>query len=203
MPRIDKLSNFNEQIKLLTGKHWKGVVRKEISKGVRLAAEVIRRNVVLRIRRGEHKKLHPYTLALRQYRGHSGTRPLNETGTLSRNVTVILDGLDAYVGLVRGASSSRGAAQANIARLQESGYMIRVTNKMRKFFKHRRLRLKLSTTHLRVPARPFMKPALEDSEQAVRLIMAEAAKQVLETIRVQASHFKQHRRPGSNYPGGA
>lgn len=194
MPKIEKLKNFNAALKALTGRSWKRVIQKEIGKGIRLVAELIRRNVVTKIRRGEHKPLHPYTLVIRAFRGHGGTRPLNETGTMSRNVAIMVEGIEAFVGVFRGTRTRSSGGQekastlpaANVAEIQEYGKIIRVTPRMRKFFEHRGLRLRLSTTHIRIPPRPFMRPAAEESVGEVRAIMERAVANVLDTIRSAA-----------------
>jgi hypothetical protein len=200
--RVDKVSNFNEQLRLLTGRSWKKLVHSELKIAGKISGELLRANITAGIRRGrsQWEPIHPYTKALREYRGYGGSRPLVQSGTLSRNIEVLSQGLDVVVGVFRNVLAIRNAAGreratrvalASVARMQETGYLITVTPHMREFFKRRGLRLKISTTHLRVPPRPFMAPAAQESDQKIREVYASAVLKVLSTIKIKADHVSR------------
>lgn len=204
MPKIEKLSDFEGQIRLITGRHWNDLVQREVGKGIRSAAEIIKKRVVANLTNGraEWPPLHPFTRVIRDFRGSPSTRPLNDRGALAAAITVQTENLEALIGILPGARSSRGTIELSaLARMQEKGFTIAVTPRMREFFKRRGIRLKFTTTHLFVPERPFMQPAVEESKQDVQYAIAASVAQVLASIQVDGQHFQRHYRPGARYGG--
>jgi hypothetical protein len=114
----------------------------------------------------------PLTLAARQLEGFGGTKPLLVRGDLRNAISVIADGDEVFIGVLRSAKSSTGESLANIARIQEFGgqpVIIPITPKMRRYlavlFKRegtpRRPGSGRGVVVTQVPARPFLRPAFE------------------------------------------
>ncbi len=144
--KVEKIKQFNENLRLLTGRSWKRVVNKELAKAGKIAGEVIRANIMKGIRqgRGGWEPIHPYTKVLREFRGYGGSKPLVQSATLSRNIEVLTQGLDVVVGIFRNVMATRASAGreratrvalASVARMQEQGYVIVVTERMRRFLR--------------------------------------------------------------------
>ncbi len=72
----------------------------------------------------------------------------------------------------------RGNKEVNIAAVHEFGCTIGVTPKMRAYLHYHGIHLKKSTTHIHIPARPFLSPVLQGDEflSKVREIYIEALK---------------------------
>jgi len=103
---------------------------------------------------------HPFTVALK-----GSSKPLIDKGDLIGNVTISPKLWVTFVGILRGTqkkgSSGKKVDLVNIAYMQENGYQIKVTDKMRGFLAFHGLYLKETTTHLIVPPRPFIKPVFD------------------------------------------
>jgi hypothetical protein len=65
--------------------------------------------------------LAPTTLAIRRFRGFSGTKALVVQGDLRNSITVVKEGDGAFVGVLRTAKSRSGRSLVDIAALQEHG----------------------------------------------------------------------------------
>lgn len=114
----------------------------------------------------------PLTLAARQLEGFGGTKSLLVRGDLRNSISVIADGDEVFIGVLRSAKSSTGDSLADIAQIQEFGgppVIIPITPKMRRYlavlFKRagspRRLGSGRGVVVTQVPARPFLRPAFE------------------------------------------
>lgn len=112
----------------------------------------------------------PLTLAARQLEGFGGTKSLLVRGDLRNAISVIADGDEVFIGVLRSAKSSTGKSLADIAQIQEFGgppVIIPITPKMRRYLA---VLLKRAGTPrgdgsgrgvvvMQVPARPFLRPA--------------------------------------------
>ncbi|MDP1916433.1 MAG: hypothetical protein Q8L14_09320 [Myxococcales bacterium] len=114
----------------------------------------------------------PLTLAARQLKGFGGTKSLLVRGDLRNSISVITDGDEVFVGVLRTAKSSTGESLADVAQLQEFGgppVIIPITSKMRRFLSVLFKRAGVASTGgsgrgvvvTQVPARPFLRPAFE------------------------------------------
>ncbi|MDP1826652.1 MAG: hypothetical protein Q8L48_25500 [Archangium sp.] len=114
----------------------------------------------------------PLTLAARQLKGFGGTKSLIVRGDLRNSISVITDGDEVFVGVLRSAKSSTGESLVDVAQLQEFGgppVIIPITPKMRRFLFVLLKRAGVTPTGgsgrgvivTQVPARPFLRPAFE------------------------------------------
>jgi len=112
------------------------------------------------------------TLAGRRLRKFEGTKALLVRGDLRNSIGVIVEGDQAFVGVLRRAKSASGEDMVNIADVQEFGsqpIVIPITPKMRRYlfalFKEAGISRKLGPSKgvvvVQVPARPFLRPAFE------------------------------------------
>lgn len=131
----------------------------------------------------------PLTLAVRQLEGFGGTKSLLVRGDLRNAISVIADGDEVFIGVLRSAKSSTGESLADIAEIQEFGgppVVIPITPKMRRYLAvlfnragtPRRPGSGRGVVVTQVPARPFLRPAFEKYRQA-------AAQRVLDRIAKQ------------------
>ena len=114
----------------------------------------------------------PLTLAARQLEKFGGTKSLLVRGDLRNAISVIADGDEVFIGVLRSAKRSTGESLADIAQLQEFGgppVIIPITPKMRRYlavlFKRagtpQRPGSGRGVVVTQVPARPFLRPAFE------------------------------------------
>jgi hypothetical protein len=114
----------------------------------------------------------PLTLAARQLKGFGGTKSLLVRGDLRNSISVITEGDEVFVGVLRSAKSSTGESLADIAQVQEFGgppVIIPITPKMRRFLFVLLKRAGVTpgggsgrgVVVTQVPARPFLRPAFE------------------------------------------
>lgn len=113
----------------------------------------------------------PLTLAARQLEGFGGTKSLLVRGDLRNAISVIADGDEVFIGVLRSAKSSTGESLADIAQIQEFGgppVIIPITPKMRRYLAvlFRRAGVPRpgsgrGVVVTQVPARPFLRPAFE------------------------------------------
>jgi phage gpG-like protein len=112
------------------------------------------------------------TLAARRLKGFGGTKSLLVRGDLRNSISVITDGDEVFVGVLRSAKGSTGESLADVAQIQEFGgppVIIPITPKMRRFlavlFKRAGGRASRGSGRgvvvTQVPARPFLRPAFE------------------------------------------
>ncbi|MBL8940859.1 MAG: hypothetical protein JNM69_40325 [Archangium sp.] len=114
----------------------------------------------------------PLTLAARQLEGFGGTKSLLVRGDLRNAISVIADGDEVFIGVLRSAKSSTGESLADIAQIQEFGgppVIIPITPKMRRYLAVLLRRAgtprgpssRRGVVVTQVPARPFLRPAFE------------------------------------------
>lgn len=91
------------------------------------------------------------------------SKALIDNGDLVGSITYeLVDDDKVFVGLLRTAKGKGGQPLVNIGRVHEEGCLIPVTQKMRGWFLYNfGVKLRPETTHIRIPARPFLKPVLE------------------------------------------
>jgi hypothetical protein len=130
----------------------------------------------------------PLTLAARQLEGFGGTKALLVRGDLRNAISVISDGDEVFIGVLRSAKSSTGESLADIAQIQEFGgppVIIPITPKMRRYLTVLLRRAGMpqrpgsgrGVVVTQVPARPFLRPAFEKFRTGVgeRLLQRLAA----------------------------
>ena len=146
--------------------------------GLKKSAPVIQRNIKKGIRQGrsEWPKLHPFTIAQK-----GSARPLIDKGSLMRAVKVDVESRkQLFIGIERGSRGSKGQDLALIANVHESGATIRVTEKMRGFLRAKGLFLRDRTKVIRIPARPFIEPAVNESVKEVKDLMIKSIRRRVE-----------------------
>jgi hypothetical protein len=115
-------------------------------------------------------KLHPFTI-----KEKGSSKPLIDNAELINSINhKLLSSWEAMVGLLRNAphkgSGDTAIGIVNLGWLHEHGYQIGVTPKMRLSLAKRGLILSPSTTVIRVPARPFVRPVFENREIQQRFV---------------------------------
>ncbi len=96
-------------------------------------------------------------------------------GDLINSLTIeVSEDASFGVGIPVGARNRYGIDINLIAAGMEKGYTINVTDRLRNYFAAQGRPLKKSTTHLDVPARPFLEPVLKQCEDQIVKIYADA-----------------------------
>jgi len=120
------------------------------------------------------------TLAARRLKGFRGTKALLRRGDLRNSITVVMDGDEAFIGVLRKARSRGGAALVNVAQVQEFGagpFIVAITPKMRRFLFVLMRRAGISPSReggskgavvIRIPPRPFLRPAFESFKRGAQ-----------------------------------
>lgn len=113
------------------------------------------------------------TLAARRLKSFRGTKALLRRGDLRNAITVVVEGDEAFIGVLRKARGRGGAAMVNVAQVQEFGagpFIVPITPRMRRFLflLLRRAGMPLNRERggrgavvIRIPPRPFLRPAFE------------------------------------------
>lgn len=128
------------------------------------------------------EKPSPLTLASRQLEGLRGRNALQASGELLRALTSVARGLEAFVGIRSNARGKDGRPLADIAQAQEEGVgpiAIPMTEGMRRYLGVLRSRANGASGGegggggsgvivVRIPARPFLRPAFEAAMQGAR-----------------------------------
>ena len=148
-------------------------------KAVLQEAQFFRTKIVEGLRSGApggdaFQPLAPTTLAIRKLRGSKGTKPLIRYGDLRNSIAVVKEGDGVFVGVLRSAKSSGGAALVNVAAIHEFGsrpIVVKITPKVRRLlhvaFRQAGLEEKsgdrpsTGIAVIRIPARPFLRPVFE------------------------------------------
>ncbi|MCU0658091.1 MAG: hypothetical protein MUF64_23355 [Polyangiaceae bacterium] len=121
------------------------------------------------------------TLAARRMVGAGGSKALLRRGTLPEAIVVRLSGLEAFVGVSGGASAGGGKSAADLAKLHEFGagpFVVRLSPKARRFL-FAMLRQSgqerggsegggRGVAVIRIPPRPFLRPAFEAYRKGIR-----------------------------------
>lgn len=126
--------------------------------------------------RRDWEPLHPMTVAMKGF-----DKPLIEKGDLLRSIEMDRDGLVAYVGVMT-KTGSRGQDLGLVASVMENGATIPVSEKMRGWFLHQGFPLKASTVAIRIPARPFLAPAADETEEDLDTIVGKHADELVEAF---------------------
>jgi hypothetical protein len=121
------------------------------------------------------------TLAARRMVGAGGSKALLRRGTLPEAIVVRLSGLEAFVGVSGGAGAGGGKSAADLAKLHEFGagpFVVRLSPKARRFL-FAMLRQSgqerggsegggRGVAVIRIPPRPFLRPAFEAYRKGIR-----------------------------------
>jgi phage gpG-like protein len=117
--------------------------------------------------------LSPMTLAVRQFTGRGGTKPLIVTGALRNAITVIKVNGGVFVGIKRSSKGKGGGGGANLAELHEFGggpWTRPMTDKQRRFLAAAARNAGIHfgdppqgghALKIRIPARPFIQPVVD------------------------------------------
>jgi hypothetical protein len=160
-------------------------IEAEVGKATRLNAHVAAAGIRREIKAGIPPALAPLTRRIKRR-----TKPLVDRGDLWHAVTgTVFSWRLAYAGILRTAKGKDGKSVFNLAYLQHQGETIPVTPRMRAMFRRlagasraksgagltgralalwkrnpnlRWRPLKPTTTHLKIPGRPFVRYALQD-----------------------------------------
>jgi phage gpG-like protein len=154
-------------------------LKQAITTAVKQEAQVLRGRIVEGLTRqapggNTLTPLAPTTLAARALKGFGGTKALLRRGDLRNSITAVVEGDTAFVGVKRQAQGGKG--MANLAELHEFGagpFTVVMTARMRRFlFAVLRRAGKapgsgggggggLGVVVIRIPPRPFLRPAFE------------------------------------------
>lgn len=120
----------------------------------------------------------PLTIAARQLRSFGGTKALLVRGDLRNSISVLVEGDEAFIGVLRSARGKTGQPLVDLAKLHEFGgppVVIPITPKMRRFLAVLFKRAGKPRTRgsgagagvvvVQVPARPFLRPAFNKFRQ--------------------------------------
>lgn len=140
------------------------------------------------------KPLSPWTIAVRQMQGFSGTKALIRRADLRNGIQSIVRGATAFIGVPRKAKVPGGKSLVDVARIHEEGsdpIIIPITPRMRRFIHAARQRAGIprrsgpqrqgspSVVVTQVPARPFLKPAFAKFKRgAQKRFLARVAKEL-------------------------
>jgi len=141
--------------KLLNPSRFKSDLVRELRRAMSANVVLVRKEIIDRIDHGAYAANAPLTILLKG----SGL-PLVDKGDLRRTIQgKVVSWNEGLVGLLR----TGGAA--NIGAILHEGATVKVTAKMRGWFKAQSGKgvkpLKPSTTQIRIPGRPFIKDAIE------------------------------------------
>jgi len=148
-----------------------------VNLALRQEAELLRKEIVQGITKqapgGESfKPLSPLTLAARKMAGFGGTKALMVRGDLRNAISAIVKGDEAFVGIPRKAKDKQGKPVIDVAKVHEFGagpFVVPMTPAMRRYLfalyaKAGKARSKGSgkgVVVIRIPARPFLRPAFK------------------------------------------
>jgi hypothetical protein len=151
---------------------------------LRQEAELLRKEIVQGITKqapgGKSlKPLSPLTLAARKMAGFGGTKALMVRGDLRNAIAAIVKGDEAFVGVPRKARDKDGKPVVDVAKIQEFGagpFVVPMTPAMRRYLftlyaKAGKSRTKGSgkgVVVIRIPARPFLRPAFKSFSKGVQ-----------------------------------
>ncbi len=156
-----------------------------VEKALRQEGQLLRREIVEGITRqapgGEAMRpLAATTIAARLLRGFSGTKALIWRADLRNAISSIYERGQVFVGVPRKARDRQGRPTVDIAELNEFGsdpIVVRVTAKMRRFLAALYARAGAPAQEgsgsgggfvvLRIPPRPYLRPAFEKFRQGV------------------------------------
>ena len=148
-----------------------------VNLALRQEAELLRKEIVQGITKqapgGESfKPLSPLTLAARKMAGFGGTKALMVRGDLRNAISAIVKGDEAFVGVPRKAKDKQGKPVIDVAKVHEFGagpFVVPMAPAMRRYLfalyaKAGNARSKgtgKGVVVIRIPARPFLRPAFK------------------------------------------
>jgi hypothetical protein len=121
--------------------------------------------------------LSPMTLAVRQFTGRGGTKPLIVTGSMRNAITVVKVAGGVFVGIKRAGKGGPGKGGANLAALHEFGggpWTRPMSDKQRRFLAAAARAAGIPfgdpskgghSLTIKIPARPFMQPVIDKFAQ--------------------------------------
>ena len=177
-------------------------VKEALGTAIRQEAHLLRREIVEGITAQApggraFEPLAPTTLAARRLAGFRGTKALLRNSDLRNAIVVIAEGNEAFIGVARTARAPKGTSLMNVASIHEFGagpFVIPMTPRMRRFLfvllrragvepRSRGGKVQGAVV-VRIPPRPFLRPAFEAFSKGVeerflrrvaRLLRLEAA----------------------------
>lgn len=184
--RLDRLKSTNVEHVKLTG-DWDAfrTLITNLTPGFRIALKAAaRKNAKLLIREvkkgikdqspGGQKFTPLHSLTVEEKSSLSGVgstganRALIRYGDMVNAISYELDEQGGFtVGFPADATNRSGENVNMIATVMESGITITVTDKMRNYFASQGRPLKKSTSHIDVPARPFLEPVFEKNKNII------------------------------------
>ncbi len=175
MTTVQKTGDWAKARRLITAAPRKLKIAVEIS--LRQEALVLRNEIVQGLTRqapgGQAlKPLSPLTLAARRFAGFKGTKALIRRADLRNAITTVVRAGTAFIGIPRKARTKEGDAMVDIAKLNEFGsdpMVIPMTPRMRRYLfallraagKTRGGGTGKGVVVVRIPARPFLRPAFD------------------------------------------
>jgi phage gpG-like protein len=172
-------------------------LRSGIGTALRQEAQLLRKEIVQGITQqapgGEaFKPLSPLTLAARRMKNRGGSKALIVAGDLRNSIAVIVRGDEAFVGVPRKARSRDGRSLVDVAQIHEFGsdpIVIPMTPAMRRFLFALLRRAGVAPREgtgkgvvvVRIPARPFLRPAFEKFKQGAQRRFLERVAAALRT----------------------
>lgn len=142
-------------------------------------AHKLQENILLGIEVGR-PEWPPLSVVTQRIKGHS--KPLEESGDLKRAIQVTDTKDRVFVGIPSGLKREDGTPMEVVAGVHENGATIEVTDRTRAFFASAGFPLRSSTKVLVIPARPFLEPALRETEEQIGEIVEEFADQVVREL---------------------
>jgi hypothetical protein len=185
-----QLYGFETLQNMLTGSEFEMHLNINIRQANKILSTLGSTRLVKEIRDGKHAPNSPVTIYLK-----GSAKPLIDHGDLFGSVSGKLTS-DSY-GFVVGVKR-RTVGGNNLAHMLETGFTIKVTPKMRKFFfakaresGGRFKALNASTTHLRVPSRSYMQQAFFDEKDFQLLVAQKWKNAVHKTFKFFADRAKR------------
>ena len=155
--KLLKYGEWKKWLRLLQGSRFKADLVKELTRAMTACTVLVRKEIVDRIDQGVYAPNAPLTTLMKG----SGL-PLVDKGDLRRSIQgKVIKYNEGFVGVFRTGKA------ANIGAILHEGATIKVTSKMRGWFKAQATTssgvkpLKSSTKVIRIPGRPFIKEAIE------------------------------------------
>lgn len=182
---IEKVGDWTKAARILSQMHSEYM--KALRRGLHRTGNMVRTAVVKGIRDQAPggQKFVPITALTARRKGSS--KALIEHGDLMNSITYKVEEgkLAVFIGILRatrGKHKDTGAPyMVDIADVHEFGRIIKVTPKMRAYFRGAfGINLASTTTHIIIPARPFLRPTMEAEKDKV---VKEFQRQVQAVIR--------------------
>jgi len=159
---ITKVGQWKLYMKLMSSARFANKLKSEVKKATTANTLLVRTEIITRIDQGKYEPNRPITIAMK-----GSSLPLVDRGDLRRSIrTRQIDWSSGFVGVLA-ATKLRGKAMANIGEMLHEGFTIKITPKMRTWFKYKAKEyvfspINPSTSALRVRGRPFIKQPFED-----------------------------------------